>query len=208
MSSRPLLPYACEFHNASAFPLMIRFTNVDTRSCRMMMIERTEGVTSVAVRERTPWLRWLFAPNIEWIECAVEPQCRVKLHADASAKLALVARIHRPLVHKFTVSQPTRFVLHFKHDDDTQVYQYRLTLDSPRVCSDPWLKELILRTQMLQNNSPHDGVQIVALGEHVFSNDSDLWDHFVVQPPSPPPENATLADSETSDVPFIQTTSS
>lgn len=204
---------------------MLRFTNVDTQTCRMMMIERAPGVSSVAVHERNSWLRWLFAPDVEWIECAVDPGCSVKMHADASSKLSLVARIHMPLVHKLHTSKPTKCVLHFQHDDDTQVYQYRITLDTGSYCTANGrraedglatdLLELALRCQMTQSNSVHDGVQIVALGKHILRKESGVWASFHAA--ADPPVVAVTQDSEgygifksesaEVPVPFIQTTS-
>jgi len=190
MSSRPLIPFACAFRNTTPLPLLLRFTNLDTKTCRMMMIERSHGVSSVAVHARTSWWRWLFATDIEWIECAVRPGCTLKLHVDASSRMALTARIHLPLLHKLNASSPSRFVLHFKHDDDTAVYEYRVVLDGARYVDEATLsptdeatelKELVLTVQLTGGNSPRDGVEMDALGRHVLQSDSPTWDSFPVQ---------------------------
>ena len=190
MSSRPLIPFACAFHNTTPLPLLLRFTNVDTKTCRMMMIERSDGVSSVAVQPRRSWWRWLLTPDIEWIECAVKPDCTLKLHVDASSRMALTARIHLPLLHKLNASSPSRFVLHFKHDDDTGVYVYKVRLSGARYVDETTLsptddrtdlKELVMLVQLTSGNSLHDGVEMQSLGRHVLQSDSDVWDNFTVE---------------------------
>ena len=190
MSSRPLIPFACAFTNHTPLPLLLRFRNVDTKTCRMMMIERAEGVSSVVVQTRRSWWRWMFTPDIEWIECAVKPGCTLKLHVDASSRIALTARIYLPLLHKLNASSPSSFVLHFKHDDDTSVYEYRVTLSGARYVDEVTLspsyeatdlKELVLMVQLTSGNSVHDGVEMQQLGRHVLQSDAAVWDQFPVQ---------------------------
>jgi hypothetical protein len=115
----------------------------------------------------------------------------VKLHVDASSRLALTARVHVPLLHKLHASEPSSFVLHFKHDDDTSVYEYRLSLSGARYVDEESLtpsdaptelKELVLMVQLTNGNSVHDGVEMVALGRHVLQSDSDAWSAFPLPP--------------------------
>lgn len=156
----------------------------------MMMIERSQGVSSVSVQARRSWWRWIFTPDIEWIECAVKPGCTLKLHVDASARMALTARIHLPLLHKLNASAPSSFVLHFKHDDDTAVYEYNVALTGARYVNDTTLsptdeptdlKELVLLVQLTGGNSVHDGVEMQSLGRHVLQSDSPCWGAFPVE---------------------------
>lgn len=189
MSSRPLLPFACALQNTSTLPLMLRFTNVDSKTCRLMMIERSEGVSSVAVQPRRSWWRWMFTPDIEWIECAVQPGATLRLHVDASSRIATTARVHMPLLNGLEASSASNFVLHFKHDDDTSVYAYRLALVGARYVDEDTLsptdeltdlKEVVMTLQLTSANSVHDGVEMKGLGHHVLRSDAPTWSDFPV----------------------------
>jgi len=191
MSSRPLEPFCCAITNASPLALTLRFTNVDTKSCRFMMVERKEGVCAIATKARHPWLYW-FTGEIEWIECVIDSGATMRMHCDASSQLKCTMRVFQPDALHFKISRETEYVLHFKHDDDTHVYKYNINVHAVRYVSErrcpsaepTEFKQLFFRTQLTQGNSVHDGIEISNLGTHILSSESQWWDEFV--PPNSP----------------------
>ena len=187
MSSRPLEPFCCAFQNGTTLPLTFRFTNVDTKSCRFMMVERRDGVKSIATKVRNSWFYWITG-EIEWIECVVDPGATMRMHCDASSQLKCTMRVFMPDTLHFVSSRETEYVLHFKHDDDTYVYKYNVHLSTVRYVTErrcpsttpTAFKQLFFKTQLIQGNSPHDGLEISNLGSHILSKDSSMWNEFLV----------------------------
>ena len=179
-----------------------------------MMVERNDGVCAIATKARHPWLYW-FTGEIEWIECVVDSGATMRMHCDASSQLKCTMRVFQPDALHFKISRETEYILHFQHDDDTYVYKYGIDVHAVRYVSERRcpsteatdFKQLFFRTQLKQGNSVHDGIEIVNLGSHILSSESEWWGHFV------PPEPISL-DSECSQddeteqetsVPVVQT---
>ena len=152
-----------------------------------MMVERRDGVKSIATKARNPWFYW-FTGEIEWIECVIDPDATMRMHCDASSQLKCTMRVFMPDTLAFQTSRETEYVLHFQHDDDTYVYKYNIHLSTVRYVTERGCpsstptdyKQLFFKTQLLQGNSPHDGLEIANLGSHILTQSSSLWDEFIV----------------------------
>jgi len=187
MSSRPLEPFACQLTNKTSLALVLRFTNVDSKTCRFLMVERADGVKSIATKVRNRWFYW-WTGEMEWIECVVDPGATMRLHCDASSMLKCTMRVFLPDEQHFVRSRETEYVFHFKHEDDTYVYTYSITMAGARFVTENGCpaygasdyKQLFFRTQLLRGNSVHDGLEVTHMGQHIVTELSDQWDQFVV----------------------------